>query len=208
MIIENDRRLSDLLEDAFMDIAGRISAVLDMEFDRRCEGALPPTYFNAGYSYTDFLGKILSNEFGDLSDKDVKLADKIIDREFKKLNSSESFVVRMYAIEYGSKWQGSVKDARIHVLHHWKQTLLARFMYNDNPDLYEFPITPVVTRPVTCPYCGGKVVEVCYEDPTQEIMEKADKGELVLATCYDKDYSPDWQCINCGSDFKQKEDIR
>ena len=205
MLIENDRRLADQLEDAFMDIAARISVVLDDEFDRRRENALHPRYFNAGYSYTDFLGKILANEFGDLSEEDAKLADKIIVREFKKLNSAEAFTVRMYAIEYGSKWQGAVKEARFHVLHHWKQTLLAGFMYNDNPDTYEFPITQVGSRPETCPYCGGRVVDVCYDEPNRETMEKVDRGELVMATCYVKEYSPDWQCINCGSEFKNHE---
>lgn len=203
MIIEQDRRLADLLEEAFMDIAARISVVLDEEFNRRRENALHPGYFNAGYSYTDFLGKILSNEFGDLSNEDTILADKIIDREFKKLNSAEAFTVRIYAIEYGSKWQGAVKEARIHVLHHWKQTLLTAFMYNDNPDTFEFPVTPVGQRPETCPYCGGKVVEVCYGEPTRETMEKVDRGEMVLGTCYIEESSPDWQCINCGSEFKE-----
>ena len=143
MLIEQDKRLSDLLEDAFADIASRISDVLDKEFNKRKEDDLHPAFFNAGYKYTDFLGRILSNEFGELSEDDVKLADKIIDREFKKFTGPEIFTARTYAMEYGSSWHGSVKEARMHVLHYWKQKLLAAYMYYDDPEFYDFPITPV-----------------------------------------------------------------
>ena len=203
MLIEQDRRLSDLLEDAFAEIASSISDVLDKEFDKRKEDDLHPAFFNAGYKYTDFLGRILSNEFGELSESDVKLADKIIDREFKKFTGAEVFTARMYAMEYGSNWHGSVKEARMHVLHYWKQKLLAAYMYNDDPEFYEFPITPVEKKPETCPYCGGRVVKIYRGEPTQETMEKADRGEAILGGCLINPEAADWQCINCGCEFKE-----
>lgn len=205
MLIEQDKRLSDLLEDAFADIASSISDILDKEFNKRKEDDLHPRFFNAGYKYTDFLGRILSNEFGELSESDVKLADKIIDREFKKFTGPEVFTARSYAMEYGSNWHGSVKEARMHVLHYWKQKLIATYMYYDDPELYDIPITPVDMKPTTCPYCGGKVVKICYGEPTEETMRKADKGEVVLGSCLLGPESPDWQCINCGCEFRKEK---
>ena len=203
MLTENDRRLADLLDDSFTDIADRISDVLDEEFDKRKTDDLHPGFFNAGYKYTDFLGRILSNEFGELSAEDVKLADKIIDREIKKLSKAEIFTLRTYAIEYGSNWHGSVKAARMHILEHWKRKLLADFMYDDTPEFFEFPVTPVNWKPSECPYCGGKVVDISYDEPTDEILEKVDRGDIVLGTCMVPEHQPDWQCINCGCEFKK-----
>ena len=57
MLIEQDKRLSDLLEDAFADIASSISDILDKEFNKRKEDDLHPRFFNVGYKYTDFLGR-------------------------------------------------------------------------------------------------------------------------------------------------------
>lgn len=205
MIIEQDKRLADLLEDALMEIASQISSVLDAEFDKRKMDDLHPAFFNAGYTYTDFLGRIFSNEFGELSEDDVKLADKIIDREFKKFSDAQTFTVRTYAIEYGSKWQGSIKDARMHVLHYWKQKLLAGYMYNDNSDSFEFPIVPVDKKPSPCPYCGGNVVKIYYGEPTEETMLKADKGEAILGGCIVHPDKADWQCINCGVEFRKEK---
>ena len=49
MLIEQDKRLSDLLEDAFADIASSISDILDKEFNKRKEDDLHPRFFNVGY---------------------------------------------------------------------------------------------------------------------------------------------------------------
>lgn len=205
MLIEEHPKAAELLDDAFMELCSAISDVLDEEFNTRKEDDLHPAFFNGGYRYTDFLGRILSNEFGEMSEADTKLADKIISREFAKFSTPEMFTARMYAMEYGSNWHGSVKEARMHVLHYWEQKLIATHLHCEDPEFLDFPVTPVEKKPETCPYCGGRVVKVCYGEPTEETMKKADRGEVVLGSCLVYPGQPDWQCINCGVEFRKEE---
>ena len=54
-----------------------------------------------------------------------------------------------------------------------------------------------------CPSCGGKVVPIVYGEPMGELMEMAERGEVVLGGCcieVDKNGNslmPEWTCTNC-----------
>lgn len=64
-----------------------------------------------------------------------------------------------------------------------------------------------VERPQVCPKCGGKVVEIIYGEPTEELFYAAERGEVMLGDCciqIDKEgniISPNWGCIDCQETF-------
>ena len=68
---------------------------------------------------------------------------------------------------------------------------------NQEPNI----ITDVLRKPRKCPHCGGKVVSIIYGEPSHELFEKADRGEVILGGCCISDLSPDWQCVSCGHQF-------
>lgn len=199
-------KLLDSLNDAFMDIVDKIGRVLTAEFDKRFDA--PAAYFNSGYSYTDFMGRILSNEFGEISMEDEALADKLIGREMKKLGSAEIFTLRLFAVEMSEgecSFRESLKMARFHILHHWKLTLLSTYLYNDI--LHDFEPDPfeVMYKPTDCPHCGGKVVDIVYGELNEEIMDKADRGEVLIGGPHKFPDDGDWGCLRCGGQFKLKQ---
>ncbi len=197
-------RMNDLLTDAFLDIANGIGRILTEEFNRRNDA--PAVFFNAGYTYTDFLGRIMSNGRGQFSDADRELGLKLIDREVRKLGTPEAFILRLYAMEYGdSSFRSALVDARYHILHNWAMTLMAGF--NGNRFLQENEPLPfeVNYRPGTCPHCGGKVVDIVYGELTRETMNQADIGEIVLGGGCRFPNDGDWECLNCGGQFRLRE---
>ena len=54
-----------------------------------------------------------------------------------------------------------------------------------------------------CPVCGGKLVPIVYGEPMGELMEMAERGEVVLGGCcieVDENgciVNPKWACTNC-----------
>jgi hypothetical protein len=58
-----------------------------------------------------------------------------------------------------------------------------------------------------CPKCGGKMVRIVYGEPTEELIEAAERGEVILGGCCiiaDENgsvTSPEWGCINCNKRF-------
>lgn len=197
-------RMNDLLSEAFLDIADRIGRTLTAEFNDRYEA--PTFFFNAGYSYTDFIGRIMSTLHGRFSDEDRDLGLKIISREVKKLGSAEVFTLRLYAMEYGdSSFRSSLVDSKYHILHNWAMTLMAG--YNGNPYLQDNCLDPlgVLFEPSTCPHCGGKVVDVVCGELTEERMHQADNAEIVFRGGHKFPDDEDWECLNCGGQFKLLE---
>ena len=63
---------------------------------------------------------------------------------------------------------------------------------------FDAPVISVRRKPVKCRHCGGKVVPVMYGDPGPEMMEAADRGEIVLGGCCISADGPDYQCPVCG----------
>ena len=51
-----------------------------------------------------------------------------------------------------------------------------------------------------CPSCGSPDrIPIAYGLPTQETVERADRGEVLLGGCLVHDEAPRWQCRACGT---------
>lgn len=54
-----------------------------------------------------------------------------------------------------------------------------------------------------CPVCGGKLVPIVYGEPMGELMEMAERGEIVIGGCCievdekGRSLMPEWACTNC-----------
>lgn len=61
--------------------------------------------------------------------------------------------------------------------------------------------------PKNCPKCGGKVVKIIYGEPTEELFEASDRGEVILGGCCiaidekGNQISPEYGCIDCEERF-------
>lgn len=63
------------------------------------------------------------------------------------------------------------------------------------------PVEPVRRKPVKCPHCGAKVLRIQYGYPGPEMMEAAERGEILLGGCCISPDSPDYACPICGQAF-------
>ena len=63
---------------------------------------------------------------------------------------------------------------------------------------------PVRRKPVKCPHCGGKVLNIQYGYPGPEMMAASERGEILLGGCIISEDSPDCACPVCGQSFKRK----
>lgn len=59
------------------------------------------------------------------------------------------------------------------------------------------------SKPEICPQCGGTVVNIIYGEATKEMMEAAERGEIMLGGCIVHEEAADWQCNKCGQHYKQ-----
>ena len=66
---------------------------------------------------------------------------------------------------------------------------------------FDAPVISVRRKPVKCRHCGGKVAPVVYGEPGPEMMEAADRGEVVLGGCCIRADGPDYQCPVCGQRY-------
>ena len=66
---------------------------------------------------------------------------------------------------------------------------------------FDAPVISVRRKPVKCRHCGGKVAPVLYGEPGPEMMEAADRGEVVLGGCCIRTDGPDYQCPVCGQRY-------
>lgn len=64
---------------------------------------------------------------------------------------------------------------------------------------------PILVRrkPVKCPHCGSKVLSIQYGYPGHEMMEAAERGEILLGGCCISPDSPDCACPVCGQSFRR-----
>ena len=60
---------------------------------------------------------------------------------------------------------------------------------------------PVRRKPVKCPHCVAKVLRIQYGYPGPEMMEAAERGEILLGGCCISPDSPDYACPICGQAF-------
>ena len=66
---------------------------------------------------------------------------------------------------------------------------------------FDAPVISVRRKPVKCKHCGGRVAPVLYGEPSPEMMEAADRGEVVLGGCCISADGPDYQCPVCGQRY-------
>jgi ribosomal protein S27AE len=53
-----------------------------------------------------------------------------------------------------------------------------------------------------CPECGdGNVIPIVYGKPGNELIEKAERGEVKLGGCVMSEDSPHWHCAECGNEW-------
>ena len=58
-----------------------------------------------------------------------------------------------------------------------------------------------------CPKCGGKIVEIVYGEPTDELFNAAERGEVILGGCciaFDEkgnQIDPKYGCVDCDEKF-------
>lgn len=63
------------------------------------------------------------------------------------------------------------------------------------------------TVPNICPKCGGKIVEIIYGEPDQELFEASERGEVILGGCCitvdekGNRLDPQYGCIDCEETF-------
>ncbi len=54
-------------------------------------------------------------------------------------------------------------------------------------------------KPSACPACGSKesVIPIGYGMPGKEMMDRAERGEILLGGCVVEPNSPRWHCKSC-----------
>lgn len=61
-------------------------------------------------------------------------------------------------------------------------------------------------KPKKCPVCKFKpVASIFYGYPimNDDLEEKIKLGKIVLGGCFVEPESPEWECSNCGTQFKR-----
>lgn len=54
-----------------------------------------------------------------------------------------------------------------------------------------------------CPVCHKKSgVRIIYGYPTEELVEQAEREDVILGGCIQLDGAPNRQCVNCGIQWK------
>jgi len=52
-----------------------------------------------------------------------------------------------------------------------------------------------------CPKCEGDLIPIVYGYPGPEMVESADRGEILLGGCIVSDNDPQFRCKNCGRQY-------
>ncbi len=67
-------------------------------------------------------------------------------------------------------------------------------------------MSPTSRRAPACPVCGSReVIPIVYGMPSEDDVERAERGEFVLGGClvglYEPDPDPSHCCTACGTSF-------
>ena len=52
-----------------------------------------------------------------------------------------------------------------------------------------------------CPDCGGELIPIVWGYPNQNLLEKAERGEVFLGGCVPPPNNPNYRCKECDSEF-------
>ena len=56
-----------------------------------------------------------------------------------------------------------------------------------------------------CPRCSSdEVLRVVYGLPSEEMIEESIAGRVLLGGCAVWPESPDWQCVACGHEWRER----
>ena len=54
-----------------------------------------------------------------------------------------------------------------------------------------------------CPNCGGKNgLPIVYGLPSKDVLERAQRGEVILGGCFVTEEHPQWRCRDCGHEWR------
>ena len=62
-------------------------------------------------------------------------------------------------------------------------------------------ITKVSRKPMNCPICKVKVVEILYGEPTEFAMQLVQEKKWVLGGCCITEGIPKWECVESKKRF-------
>ena len=60
---------------------------------------------------------------------------------------------------------------------------------------------------MNCPKCNNIMKQYVYGFPTPDLMDKADKGEIILAGCTADLFEPSHYCQECQEQYPQFYDM-
>jgi hypothetical protein len=60
---------------------------------------------------------------------------------------------------------------------------------------------------MNCPLCNNPMIDVVYGLPTDEMIEKSNRDEIILGG-YRKPFGPTHYCLPCETEYGQDEDTR
>ena len=64
-----------------------------------------------------------------------------------------------------------------------------------------------LSKPESCPKCDGtEIRQIMYGLPTQETLDRVERGEVQLGGCMIFDDMPDWVCRSCGHQWFDPND--
>ena len=96
------------------------------------------------------------------------------------------------------------KFERIFILNDEAQIRILATYYDDGKIAYlTLPYHSLIVKrkPVKCKVCKGKIIPIVYGEPSVEVCEMAEQGEIALGGCCIYDGMPYWRCSICQTEF-------
>ena len=107
------------------------------------------------------------------------------------------------ALDY---YYGLLKDNPddVHVIDRIKMTIVCHNL-NLTPEVGDYYIKWIdsikkVNDTKVCPYCGGELIPIIWGYPSEDLLEKANRGEVHLGGCVIED-NTNFHCNGCEEDF-------
>lgn len=221
MISEVNEDLYQLCERAATGLIENIRSILSENFAKT---PVPASWSSKGFTYTDYLAYRSGNQPLENLGAVKEWACEGIRMELKRLSESELFALAAYFIENRELVAQNDNDpspeAKVpdnpmptdeemidFILGCWEDELYDRFE-DVQPEVTDADAITLVEgrKPITCPYCGGRVVPIVYGEPSEEICKQAEEGKVALGGCciHADGSDPEWECNQCGQWFKKK----
>ena len=215
MLDEVNSQLFALSEDAVSQIVDRFVSSLEQKFS---EVPVSEKMKLACQGYTDFLARKVGHTTLENIGTVCERARDMVKDGLAVLTVAEKFAFACYYIELHERLDVDEvlpPDATLNelptdddladvILEAWSNALYDRFTIEEKQKDAALDANFVGSKPETCPFCGGKVIPIVYGEPSEEIFEKADKGEVKLGGCILTGQDADWACAECGQEFYKR----